>query len=165
MAAKKQQAIDKRIDAFVNKSGTTLVKLFHYLGLFAIGAATVWASIYQFMAMFQKSSASIQDILILFIYLEIGAMVGIYFKTTHLPVRYLIYIAITALTKLIVHFTTTFHEPVHDVLLAAGAIVLLSFAVMILRYGSHSFPSIKSELFQSKQANNTVSKSDPKSKK
>ena len=30
---------------------------------------------------------------------EIGAMVGIYFKTTHLPVRYLIYIAITALGR------------------------------------------------------------------
>ncbi len=36
----------------------------------------------------------------LFIYLELGAMVGIYFKTNHMPVRFLIYIAITALTRL-----------------------------------------------------------------
>jgi Phosphate-starvation-inducible E family len=40
-----------------------------------------------------QGRASLGDILLLFIYLEIGAMVGIYFKTTHLPVRYLIYIA------------------------------------------------------------------------
>lgn len=47
-----------------------------------------------------KKYASIDDILLLFIYLELGAMVGIYFKTNHMPVRFLIYIAITALTRL-----------------------------------------------------------------
>lgn len=43
-----------------------------------------------------KQFATIDDILLLFIYLELGAMVGIYFKTNHMPVRFLIYIAITA---------------------------------------------------------------------
>jgi len=38
----------------------------------------------------------------LFIYLEIGAMIGIYFKTTRLPVRYLIYVAITALGRVLI---------------------------------------------------------------
>ncbi|MFC1357094.1 MAG: hypothetical protein G8D58_10720 [gamma proteobacterium symbiont of Phacoides pectinatus] len=42
-----------------------------------------------------------KDVLLLFIYLELGAMVGIYFKTKRLPVRFLIYIAITALTRLL----------------------------------------------------------------
>ena len=46
-----------------------------------------------------KQYASIDDILLLFIYLELGAMVGIYFKTNHMPVRFLIYVAITALTR------------------------------------------------------------------
>ena len=32
-----------------------------------------------------KKFASIDDILLLFIYLELGAMVGIYFKTNHMP--------------------------------------------------------------------------------
>jgi len=40
--------------------------------------------------MAQKGSASIDDILLLFIYLELGAMVGIYFKTKHMPVAILV---------------------------------------------------------------------------
>jgi phosphate starvation-inducible membrane PsiE len=40
--------------------------------------------------MVAQGRASLSDILLLFIYLEIGAMIGIYFKTTRLPVRYLI---------------------------------------------------------------------------
>lgn len=37
-----------------------------------------------------------------FHYLESGAMVCIYFKTNHMPVRYLIYVAITALTRMLI---------------------------------------------------------------
>jgi phosphate starvation-inducible membrane PsiE len=51
--------------------------------------------------MMGKGSVSIEDLLLRFIYLEIGAMVGIYFKTNHMPVRFLIYLAITAVTRLI----------------------------------------------------------------
>src|SRR2546425_6801873 len=75
--------------------GILLVDGFHYLALFAIGATTVWSALAAFCGMFAKGRAELSDILLLFIYLEIGAMVGIYFKTTRLPVRYLIYIAIT----------------------------------------------------------------------
>ncbi len=60
---------------------TWLVEAFHYLALFAIGAATAWAALMAFLDMVGKGSASVDDILLLFIYLELGAMVGIYFKT------------------------------------------------------------------------------------
>jgi phosphate starvation-inducible membrane PsiE len=85
--------------------------------------------------------ASLSDILLLFIYLEIGAMVGIYFKTTHLPVRYLIYIAITALGRVLIEIVGAEHQTGTDLLVVAGAILLLSFAVLVLRFGSHRFPS------------------------
>ena len=49
--------------------------------------------------MVQKGSPSIEDLLLLFIYLEIGSMVGIYFHTNHMPVRFLLYVGITALTR------------------------------------------------------------------
>lgn len=75
--------------------GELLVDAFHLLALFAIGATTVWSAVAAFIAMVAQGHATLSDILLLFIYLEIGAMVGIYFKTTNLPVRYLIYIAIT----------------------------------------------------------------------
>jgi protein PsiE len=70
--------------------GTFLVDAFHLLALFAIGATTVWSGATAFAGMVAKGYAGLSDILLLFIYLEIGAMVGIYFKTTRLPVRYLI---------------------------------------------------------------------------
>ena len=60
--------------------------------------------------MTQKNSASIEDILLLFIYLELGAVVGIYFKTNHMPVRFLIYVAITALTRMLLEYLNNWHN-------------------------------------------------------
>jgi protein PsiE len=54
---------------------------------------TVWSAFATFIGMVSKGHAELSDILLLSIYLEIGAIIGIYFKTTRLPVRYLIYIA------------------------------------------------------------------------
>src|SRR5262249_44817868 len=118
-----------------------LVDGFHQLALFAIGATTVWSAISAFSEMVAKGHASLSDILLLFIYLEIGAMVGIYFKTTRLPVRYLIYIAITALGRVLIELVSAEHRTGIDILIVAGAILLLAFAVLVLRFGSHRFPS------------------------
>ena len=49
--------------------------------------------------MMKTGHANLEEILLLFIYLELGAMVGTYFKTRRLPVQFLIYIAITALSR------------------------------------------------------------------
>ena len=87
--------------------------------------------------MFAKGRAELSDILLLFIYLEIGAMVGIYFKTTRLPVRYLIYIAITALGRVLIEIGGAEHKTGEDLLVVAGAILVLSFAVLVLRLASH----------------------------
>jgi protein PsiE len=121
--------------------GTFLVDAFHLLALFAIGATTVWSATTAFIAMVAQGRASLGDILLLFIYLEIGAMVGIYFKTTRLPVRYLIYIAITALGRVLIEIVGAEHRTGMDILVVTGAILLLSFAVLVLRFGSSRFPS------------------------
>ncbi|WP_372489333.1 phosphate-starvation-inducible PsiE family protein [Pseudomonas caspiana] len=62
--------------------GNLCVEAFHYLALFGIGAITAYGAIPAFVEMIGKGSVSVDDILLLFIYLELGAMVGIYFKTT-----------------------------------------------------------------------------------
>ena len=121
--------------------GQLLVDVFHLLALFVIGATTVWSAAVAFIGMVAQGHASLADILLLFIYLEIGAMVGIYFKTTRLPVRYLIYIAITALGRVMIEIVGAEHQTGMDLLIVAGAILLLSFAVLVLRFGSHRFPS------------------------
>jgi protein PsiE len=129
------------INAFANAVGNTLVDAFHYLALFAIGAAIVWSAVAAFLAMTATGHASIDDVLLLFIYLELGAMVGIYFKTNHMPVRFLIYVAITALTRMMIADIQHNHQPGIGILYASGAILLLALAALVIRYGSYRYPA------------------------
>src|SRR5947209_7345624 len=122
-------------------TGQFLVDAFHFLALFAIGATTVWSAAVAFAGMVAQGRASLGDILLLFIYLEIGSMVGIYFKTTRLPVRYLIYVAITALGRMLIEIVGAEHRTGMDILVITGAILLLSFAVLVLRFRSYTYPS------------------------
>src|SRR5258707_3964069 len=131
-----------KLHQHANRLGTLLVDAFHYLALFAIGAAIVWSAVYAFAGMATgKSHASIEDILLLFIYLELGAMVGIYFKTNHMPVRFLIYVAMTALTRMLIGDVGAHKTPAQwEILTISGAILLLAFATLVVRYGSARYP-------------------------
>lgn len=129
------------IDTKINRVGGFAVAAFHYLALFAIGGAIVWSASMAFMQMALKGGATINDILLLFIYLELGAMVGIYFKTNHMPVRFLIYIAITALTRLLVEDISRNHRLDVGILVVAGAILLLALATLVIRFASTKYPS------------------------
>jgi len=127
----------------VDQVGNILVDIFHRLALFGIGAATVWAAGWTFVELFQKHHASVGDLLLMFIYLEMGAMVGIYFKTNHMPVRFLLYIAITALTRHMVDIMS--HQPIDivEMLSVAGSTFIIAVSVLIIRYTSAKFPSDK----------------------
>ena len=72
----------EKIENLLDKLGNTAVESFHYVALFIIGCMVIWSAghtVYEILTI--KQYASIDDILLLFIYLELGAMVGIYFKT------------------------------------------------------------------------------------
>jgi protein PsiE len=138
---KTELPIDKRIEAMVNPLGNACVTIFHLIALFAIGAATVWSGVTTFLNIMGKSHAGVEDLLLLFIYLEIGAMVGIYFKTNHMPVRFLIYVAITAVTRLIIDLVNVDHSASTQILVLGGTILLLAIANAVVRYASHKFPS------------------------
>jgi phosphate starvation-inducible membrane PsiE len=135
----------KDIHDLADGVGNLLVDSFHYVALFAIGATIVWSAVAAFLAMTVKGLASIDDILLLFIYLELGAMVGIYFKTNHMPVRFLIYVAITALTRLLIMEVQHHQKPDLSVVYVTGAILILALANLVIRYGSHRFPSARSD--------------------
>ena len=122
--------------------GNFLVDLFHLVALFAIGATIVWAAVFSFIGMVEREGATISDILLLFIYLELGAMVGIYFKTNHMPVRFLIYVAITALTRLLLELISVEHKSDLGILIVSGSILVLALAILAIRYGSNRFPAV-----------------------
>jgi len=128
--------LHRGMKATADAVGILLVDGFHYLALFAIGATTVWSAFAVFISMLGKGRAELSDILLLFIYLELGSMVGIYFKTTRLPVRYLIYIAMTALSRILIELGGAEHKTGKDLLIVAGAIFVLSFAVLALRFAT-----------------------------
>jgi len=130
------------IEIIASNFGTLLVKTFHYFALFLIGAAIVWAAAVEFISMMGNGSASIEDILLLFIYLELGAVVGIYFQTNHMPVRFLIYVAITALTRLLLELVFDWHNTAYiNIIIVCGGILLLAASILVLRYASHHYPS------------------------
>ena len=133
--------IHQRLNQGSEVIGSLLVDAFHYLALFAIGGAIVWSAVFAFIGMVGKGHASIEDILLLFIYLELGAMVGIYFKTNHMPVRFLIYVAMTALTRMMIGDIQAHHRPDMGIVLISGGILLLALATLVIRYGSAKFPS------------------------
>jgi len=141
MAMEKTGALHQRLNRLSDVVGDLLVDAFHYLALFAIGGAVVWSAVHAFVGMAVNGRASIDDILLLLIYLELGAMVGIYFKTKHMPVRFLIYVGITALTRLLVGDIATHHTLEWGIVTVPVAILLLALANLVVRYGSARFPS------------------------
>lgn len=130
----------ERLEARIDQVGVVIVKVFHTLALFAIGAAVVYAGANTYIGMMSKGHFSIEDILLLFIYLELGAMVGIYFKTAKMPVRFLIYVAITALTRTLVGIVSIEHRADIGLVMVSGAILILTVATLVVRYGSYHMP-------------------------
>jgi protein PsiE len=141
MTVHETSALHRRMNRLSEVVGTLLVDSFHYLALFAIGGAVVWSAVHAFIGMASKGAAGIDDILLLFIYLELGAMVGIYFKTNHMPVRFLIYVAMTALTRMLIGDVGQHRPEQWEILTLSGAILLLALATLVIRYGSAKYPS------------------------
>lgn len=123
----------------VVEAGDQVVEIFHLLGLFVVGGTIVWSAVAEYIAIIGKGHASLGDILLLFIYLELGAMVGVFFRTHRIPVIFLLFITITAMTRYLAIDIKTM--PMEHVLVISGSILLLSIAVLALRYSSSRFSS------------------------
>ena len=122
--------------------GKILVEGFQMFALFVIGATVVWSAAHDYWQMMQAGVASVEDILTLFIYLELGAMVGIYFQTNRLPVQFLIYVAITILTRSLASSLKVLDMDSVQLLAVTGAVLILAVSVLVLRYASHVPPFI-----------------------
>ncbi|MGB8484189.1 MAG: phosphate-starvation-inducible PsiE family protein [Acinetobacter bohemicus] len=133
----------EKVEALLDKLGNLAVETFHYVALFIIGCMVAWSAVHTVIDILTvKQYATIDDILLLFIYLELGAMVGIYFKTNHMPVRFLIYVAITALTRLLISDIQHDHKADMDLIIITGSILILAFSIWIVRFASWNYPSV-----------------------
>ncbi len=121
----------------LDRLGNALVSGFQLVALFVIGGTIVWSAAHDYIAMIRAGRAGLDDILLLFIYLELGAMVGIYFKTDRLPVLFLLYIAITALTRFLA--VDIKDLPVTSLLVGTGSILVLTLAALVLQIAASRF--------------------------
>lgn len=112
--------------------------LIEYLGLLVIGIATTVAMYHEVMVMVEAQRVQLADLLLMFLYLEVLAMIGQYFKSGQLPVRFPMYIAIVALARYLILDIKEMTE--WRMLAIALAIFLLTLGVLLIRYGHVRFP-------------------------
>ena len=115
--------------------GLTLVE---YIGLIVIGFATTFAMIEEVAGMIRAAQVTLADLLLMFLYLEVLAMIGQYFRSGQLPVRFPLYIAMVAMARYIILDIKELTEL--RMLAVSGAILLLTLAVLVIRYGHTRFP-------------------------
>jgi len=116
----------------------TAIRWIEYGGLTIIVIATLVAGFYEIVNMFKAGKVTLGDLLLLFIYLEVIAMVGVYLDSGKLPVRMPIYIAIVALARYLALDSKSMET--WRFFAVSGAIIMLATAVLVIRYGHHKFP-------------------------
>ena len=121
----------------LDRVGNALVSAFQVIALFVIGATIVWSAAADYLRMIAAGRAGLEDILLLFIYLELGTIVGIYFKTDRLPVLFLLYVAITALTRFLA--IDIKELSIQSILAVTVSIFVLTLAVLVVQIGASRF--------------------------
>jgi protein PsiE len=119
------------------------LKIFHSLEavlLVAITLATLFAMVEEFVHVFTEKRVLLTDILLMFIYLEVLAMVKQFVMNGKIPVRYPIYIAMMAIAR----YITLGMKELDAVLVVwlSVAALILAVATMVIRVGHHYWPYI-----------------------
>ena len=122
----------------INKFGNRAIVLAENVGLIIIAIATVIAVGIEVTSMVSARTVTLADLLLLFIYLEVLAMVAMYLDTGKLPVRMPLYIAIVALARYLILDMKSMDN--WRMLGVSGAILLIAIAILIHRYGHTKFP-------------------------
>lgn len=104
------------------------------VGLLVVLLATLAAVGQEVIVIWEQGKVQLSDLLLLFIYMEVIAMVGIYFQSHRLPVRFPIMIAMVALARHIILEASTMTE--WQILATVGSIFILGVTATMLKYGN-----------------------------
>jgi protein PsiE len=126
------------IEHRIRERGFRLIRLIEYAGLLVVLVATLAAAGQEIRAMYTQGRVTVADLLMLFIYLELLAMNGIYWRAGRLPVRMPLYIAIVAMARHLTLETPAMNT--WATLAEGGTVLLLSLAVLVVRYGHIRLP-------------------------
>ena len=109
-----------------------IVKQIQLLALVIILGATVIAFGIEIYQMVEVQKVTLADLLLLFLYLEVLAMVRVFWESQSIQITLPLFIAITALARFIILQGKSINPEV--LLYEAGAIVLIALAILVLRF-------------------------------
>ena len=100
--------------------------------LVIIAGLTIYAVLAEIIFILTERSVKLTDLLLLFIYAEVLGMVAAFYKFRKIPITVPIFIAITALCRLIILQGKGINTI--DLLYESGAVLLLSLAALVIRW-------------------------------
>ena len=128
----------------VSRYAQFALEIVENIGLMVIAIATVVAGYQEVMLMISNQSVTLADLLLMFLYLEVLTMVGLYYNSGKLPVRFPLYIAMVALARYVI--LDVKELDVWHLLGVATAILLIAGAVLLIRYGHVRYPYVEDEV-------------------
>jgi protein PsiE len=121
---------------------------------FLILASTAIALYLEVMFMINNRNVTLNDILLLFIYLEVIAMVAQFVKSSKLPIRMPICISIVALSRFMIIDMKNMDNL--RVVAIAVAIFILATAVILIRIVQYKYPEAKGSKPEEKVATENI---------
>ena len=109
-----------------------IVKQIQLLTLIIILISTVIAIGSELYQMFKINKVTLADLLLLFLYLEVLAMVRVFWESQSIQITLPLFIAITALSRFIILQGKSINPEI--LIYEAGAILLIALAILVLRF-------------------------------
>jgi len=128
----------KRAISKISSAGREILAWMQDIGLLIIAVSTVVAIGFEVKLMIDNGTVTLADLLLMFIYLEVLAMVSIYLESGKLPVRIPLYIAIVALARYLV-LDMKGMDPWKIIGISASTLVL-AVTVVVIRWGHLKLP-------------------------
>ncbi|MFM2479319.1 phosphate-starvation-inducible protein PsiE [Celerinatantimonas sp. MCCC 1A17872] len=118
--------------------GSHAIDIVEDLGLLLIALLTVIAMGQELWLVIKAATVTLADLLLLFIYLEVLAMVGLYLQSGRLPVRMPLYIVIVALARYMALDMKNLDT--WRMLGLGAAILVVALAILVIRFGHKRYP-------------------------
>ena len=109
-----------------------IVKQIQLLTLIIILISTVIAIGSELYQMFKIQTVTLADLLLLFLYLEVLAMIRVFWESQSIQITLPLFIAITALSRFIILQGKSINPEI--LVYEAGAILLIALAILVLRF-------------------------------
>ena len=126
-----------------------VVKQIQLVALLIILVCTVIAFLVEIFQMGEVRQISLADLILLFLYLEVLAMVRVFWESQSIQITLPLFIAITALARFIILQGKNINPEV--LLYEAGAIVLIAIAILVLRFRNSSIVGLDKKKKNSKK--------------